>query len=307
MYLPHNGVIDKRKRTGEKSAQFLLLGSASKDLLQQGSETLAERIRYLELTPFLASEVFKDNPMDFKMERLWLRGGFPDSYLAQDDQESWQRRSDFIGTYVERDVPNLGINVSNLRMRRFWSMLAHYHGQQINMSSLAKSLEVSHTTIRHYLDILTDLYMVRQVQPWSGNTKKRLIKSPKIYIRDTGLLHRLLSIPAFEDLLGHPVIGASWEGFVIESILSNISDQWTASYYRSAEQTKIDLILERSMTRYAIEIKRTSAPRVPSGFLRACEDIKATNKFIIHAGTDRFPLSNQTEAIGLIEFLKIFE
>ncbi len=301
------GIIDLRKRSGENSCQFLLLGSASRDLLQQTSETLAGRIRYLELKPFGVSEVSTQNPLEFSPEKLWFRGGFPQSYLAPDDDESWQWRSDFIASYVERDIPKLGINVSRTRMEKFWKMLSHYQGQQINMSSLAKSLEVSHTSIRNYLDVLTDLYMVRQLQPWSGNTKKRLVKSPKIYIRDTGILHRLLSISNYDDLLGHPVLGHSWEGFVIENILGSLSDKWNVSYYRTSEQTEIDLVLEKSSEVWAIEIKRSAAPKIKPGFHRACEEINATRKFVVYSGRERFPMSEDTEAIGLVEFLKFMQ
>ncbi len=300
------GLIDIRKRSGEPHGQFLLLGSASRDLLQQSSETLAGRIRYLELKPFSVLEIEALDPLEFSPEKLWFRGGFPLSYLASSNEESWNWRSDFIASYVERDIPQLGPNISATRMRRFWSMISHYQGQQVNMSSLAKSLEVSHTTIKNYLDILTDLYMLRQLPPWSGNTKKRLVKSPKIYLRDSGLLHRLLSIYEFEDLLGHPVLGHSWEGFVIENILGAIANTWRASYYRTTEQTKIDLILEKGTQQiWAIEIKRTAAPKTRAGFHRACEDIKATRKFVVYAGKGRFPLSEETEAIGLIELLKL--
>ncbi|MDX2245394.1 MAG: ATP-binding protein [Bacteroidia bacterium] len=300
------GLVDIRKRAGESHAQFLLLGSASKDLLQQSSETLAGRIRYLELKPFLALEIEALDPLAFSPEKLWFRGGFPQSYLAPDNEESWKWRSDFIASYLERDIPQLGLNVSATQMRRFWTMLSHLHGQQINMSSLGKSLEVSHTTVRNYLDILTDLYMIRQLQPWSGNTKKRLVKSPKIYIRDTGLLHRLLSISEYDDLMGHPILGHSWEGFVIENILGNLPDTWQASYYRTADQTEIDLILEKGKKEtWAIEVKRTVAPKTQPGFHRACVDVNATQKFVLYSGRERFPLSNETEAIGLVEFLKL--
>jgi len=173
------------------------------------------------------------------------------------------------------------------------------------MSSLGKSLEVSHTTIRSYLDILTDLFMVRQLQPWAGNTKKRLVKSPKVYIRDSGLLHRLLMISNFDALLGNPVLGYSWEGFVIENILTAISDKWQVSYYRTSEQTEIDLVLEKPDQRWAIEIKRNSAPKIPGGFHRASEDIKANRKYLIYSGNEQFPMANDTTAIGLIDFLKL--
>ncbi|MEM6264813.1 MAG: ATP-binding protein, partial [Bacteroidota bacterium] len=300
------GLIDLRKRSGESSAQYLLLGSASPKLLQQSAESLAGRIRYLELTPFMVSEVSKRDPLEFSPEKLWFRGGFPLSYLAPDDAESWSWRSDFISTYLERDIPQLGIQISASRMRRFWTMIAHLHGQQVNFSSLAKSLEVSHTTIRNYLDVLTDLYMIRQLPAWSGNTKKRLVKSPKVFLRDSGILHRLLSLATYEDVLSHPVLGFSWEGFVIENILSSITDQWQASYYRSSNQHEIDLVLEKGhRTRWAIEIKRTIAPKVSKGFHVACEDIKSTQKWVIHSGKVQFPLAKDTEAIGLMEFLEL--
>ena len=300
------GLIDVRKRCGEKNAQFLLLGSASRDLLQQSSETLAGRIRYLELKPFSIPEIHATDPLGFNPEKLWFRGGFPESYLAASDEESWNWRSDFISSYVERDIPQMGLKIPATRMRRFWTMLSHLHGQQVNFSNLGKSLEVSHTTIRSYLDILTDLYMVRQIQPWAGNTKKRLVKSPKIYIRDTGLLHRLLGISDYDDLLGHPIVGHSWEGFIAENIIENLSDKWQYSYYRSSNQAEIDLVLEKSGGQiWAVEIKRTAAPKIKSGFHTACQDIRATKKFIVYPGIERFPMSNNTEALGIVEFLKI--
>lgn len=300
------GLVDIRKRAGEKTGQFLLLGSASRDLLQQSSETLAGRIRYLELSPFTALEIYKTDPLGFNPNKLWFRGGFPDSYLATNDDESRAWRRDFISTYVERDIPLMGPQVSPTRMKRFWSMLAHYHGQQIVLSSFGKSLEVSHTTVKTYLDILSDFYMVRQIQPWAGNTKKRLIKSPKIFIRDTGILHNLLNIHDFESLLGHPAVGSSWEGFVVENIIINLSDKWQYSYYRTTTQTEIDLVLEGSDKQvWAVEIKRSAAPSLKNQFHRACDDIRATKKFVVYSGTERFHLTKDTEAIGLIDFLKL--
>lgn len=301
------GVIDKRKRAGEPNAQFLLLGSASRDLLQQTSQTLAGRIRYLELTPFTVSEIEPLDKLAFSPEKLWFRGGFPESYLAETNEQSWNWRTDFIATYVERDIPRLGINIAATRMRRFWAMLSHFHGQQINKSSLGKSLEVSHTTVQYYLDVLTDLYMLRQVVPWAGNTNKRLVKSPKIYIRDSGLLHRLLNIAEFEELLGNPILGHSWEGFVIESICTQLSDKWQVSYYRSSDQNEIDLILEKGKEKWAIEIKRSAIPKVNKGFHQACADIGATQKWVIYGGKERFSLGDGLEAIGLIDFLEIID
>ena len=300
------GLVDIRKRAGERAGQFLLLGSASRDLLQQSSETLAGRIRYLELSPFNADEIYKEDPLAFNVDKLWFRGGFPDSYLAKTDDASWEWRNDFISSYVERDIPLMGPQVAATRMKRFWSMLAHYHGQQVVFTALAKSLEVSHTTIRSYLDILTNFYMVRQLQPWSGNTKKRLVKSPKIYLRDTGLLHNLLHLSSFEALLGHPVLGSSWEGFVVENIIRNLSGKWKYSYYRSSSQAEIDLVLENSENEiWAVEIKRSVAPLVKKNFHDACRDIHATKKFVLYNGSEQFPLANDTEAIGLIGFLKM--
>lgn len=302
------GLVDIRKRAGERAGHFLLLGSASKELLQQSSETLAGRIRYLELTPFTVSELHQTDPLGFSVEKLWFRGGFPDSYLADSEEESWNWKQDFISTYVEKDIPLFGPQVPATRMKRFWTMLAHYHGQQANLSNIAKSLDVSHTTIKTYLDILQDFFMVRQVQPWSGNTKKRLVKTPKIFLRDSGLLHNLMNIHTFDHLLGHPVVGASWEGFVVENILNCISSSWTASYYRSSNQAEIDLVLEKNNQEvWAIEVKRSIAPSLSAGFHSACEDIQATRKFVVYSGKDRFPIKGETEVIGLIEFLQLLK
>lgn len=302
------GLVDQRKRKGETSGQFLLLGSASRDLLQHSSETLAGRIRYLELSPFSAWEVYQTDPLGFTPNPLWFRGGFPNSYLAPSDEESWEWRNDFISSYVERDIPLMGPQIPATKMKRFWTMLAHYHGQQIVYSVLAKSLEISHPTVKSYLDTLTDFYMVRQLPPWSGNTQKRLVKSPKIYLRDPGLLHKLLNISDFETLLGHPVLGSSWEGFVVENIIVHLSNKWQFSYYRSVTQTEIDLVLEGPNKQvWAIEIKRSSTPTLKKGFHTAAEDIRATRKFVVYAGTDRFPMALKTEAIGLIDLLKMLQ
>ncbi|OOG75246.1 ATP-binding protein [Algoriphagus sp. A40] len=300
------GLVDIRKRAGERVGHFLLLGSASKELLQQSSETLAGRIRYLELPPFSVTELHQNDPLGFSVEKLWFRGGFPDSYLADSEEESWNWRHDFISTYVEKDIPLFGPQVPATRMKRFWTMLAHFHGQQANLSNIAKSLDVSHTTIKTYLDILQDFFMVRQVQPWSGNTKKRLVKTPKIYLRDSGLLHNLMNIHTFDHLLGHPVVGASWEGFLVENILNSLPSSWTASYYRSSNQAEIDLVLEKSNQEvWAVEVKRSIAPSLSAGFHSACEDIGATKKIVVYSGKDRFPMKGEVEVIGLVEFLKM--
>lgn len=300
------GLVDIRKRAGERTGQFLLLGSASRDLLQQSSETLVGRIRYLELSPFSFRELHRNDPTGFNPEKLWLRGGFPDSYLASSEEESWEWRNDFISTYVERDIPLWGPAISATRLDRFWRMLAHYHGQQINFTELGRSLETSHTTIRNYLDTLTDFYMVRQIQPWSGNTKKRLVKAPKIYIRDSGLLHKLLNISSIDGLLGHPAIGASWEGFVLENIIMALNTKWRYSYYRSSGQAEIDLVIETAdRATWAVEVKRSVAPKLTRGFYEASKDIKADKKFVIYSGAERYPLPDETEAIGLLDFLNL--
>lgn len=300
------GIVDERKRSGERFGQFLLLGSASRELLQQSSETLAGRIRYLTLTPFTALELLQNGRADFELEKLWLRGGFPDSYLTMSSEESRHWRSDFIATYMERDLPRMGIGIAPAQLKRFWKMLAHYNGNQINFSELGRSLELSHTTIKNHLDVLTDFYMVRQLQPWSGNIKKRLVKSPKIYIRDSGILHSLLNVSNAELLMSHPGMGASWEGFVVENMLSLLDDRWTYSYYRTATQIEIDLVLETPNKEiWAIEIKRASAPKLGRGFSEACRDIGATHRWIVNASADRYPLPNDVEVIGVMEFLEM--
>jgi uncharacterized protein len=298
-------LVDKRKQKGEKAGHFLLLGSASKDIIQHSSESLAGRIRFIELHPFQLLEINSSGDEN-ALEKFWFRGGFPDSFLAENDKESWQWRSDFISTYVERDIPVLGVGISPIRLKRFWTMLAHYHGQQVIYSELARSLEVSHTTIKNYLDVLTDFYMIRQLPPWSGNLKKRLVKSSKIYIRDTGLLHRLLNISNFEQLYSHPVIGASWEGLVVESIINLLDDRWQFFYFRTQTQNEIDLVLNTPNNEiWAIEIKRAATPQLKRGFFEACQDIKAARKWVVTAGDDQFPLKNNVEVIGLMKFLKI--
>ena len=297
-------LVDRRKRTGEQACQFLLLGSASRDLIQHSSETLAGRVRFLELTPFSVSELDREGAYD--LERHWLRGGFPDSYLASSNADSWSWRSDFISSYIERDIPFMGPHISAATMRRLWSMLAHNNTQQVNYSKLGESLGVSYKTIKSYIDTLTDFYMVRQLQPWSGNTKKRLVKAPKLYLRDSGLGLRFLMISDFESLLGNPVIGAAWEGYVVENILSELLDMWRFSFYRTSAQSEADLVLEGSGKKvFAIEIKRSSSPTVSKGFHYACHEVKATHKVVIYPGNENFPLPNSVEAMSLKSFLKI--
>ena len=296
-------LVDERIRAGERAGQFFVLGSASRDLLRQSSESLAGRIAYFELRPFSSLELIGveggDDP-----DRLWLRGGFPGSYLARNIEESSEWRGQFIGTYLERDIPQLGLALPAEQMRRLWTMLAHGQGDPLNASRLATSLGVTGKTVRRYIDVLTDLYMVRQLTPWSGNSRKRLVKSPKVYVRDTGLLHRLANIHDHETLLGHPLCGPSWEGFAIEQILAHLPDSWQASYYRTSAQAEIDLVLEGPGRRtLAIEVKRTSTPRVGKGFLLGSEDVGATERYYVVPTAEAHPIGADTEAVGLLELV----
>lgn len=294
-------LVDERIRKADRAAHFLVLGSASRDLLQQSSESLAGRIAYLELKPFSLVELLRGEPT-FSLDRLWLRGGFPMSYLARNEQASWDWRTNFITTYLERDIPLLGPRLAAEQMRRLWSMLAHGQGAQLNLARLAASLGVSGNTVRHYLDILTDLYMVRQLAPWSGNSHKRLVKTPKVYVRDSGLLHRLANIPDEHTLLGHPLCGESWEGFAIESLLAHMPDSWAATYYRTSAQAEIDLVLEGPGRQVvAIEIKRTLVPVVSKGFALGCEEIDATRRYYVIPTGARYPIGKSTEVIALPE------
>lgn len=298
--------IDSRIRDGERTNQFLILGSTSRDLLRQSSETLAGRIQFLELNPFSILEIYESNSDKFDIRKLWLRGGFPGSHQADNENNSWDWRGAFIASYVERDIPQMGIQVSSTAMRNFWSMLAWENTQQINHSRLGASLGVSYHTIKNYIDILSSAFMVRKLSPWSGNIRKRLVKSPKMYLRDSGLAHRFLRISEYDDLLGHPMIGPSWEAFVIENILRELSDKWHYSYYRTKAQAEIDLILEGPRGKVlAVEVKHSTAPRISRGFHLACEDIGATEKYVIYSGSERYPIGNNVEVIGILDFLRL--
>ncbi len=297
------GVVDERIRKGERTCQFLVLGSASRDLLQQSSESLAGRIAYLELTPFTIDEIAagKKRP---DLDRLWVRGGFPGSFLAHDEEQSYSWREQFVQTYLTRDLPQLGLRLPAEQVSRLWRMLAHGQGDQLNAARLASSLGVTGNTVRHYLDVLTELFMVRQLQPWSGNSRKRLVKAPKVYVRDSGLMHALASIPDLHALTGHPLCGASWEGFLIENTLASTPSTWRASYYRTSAQAEIDLVLEGPRGRViAVEIKRTLSPALTKGFYNGFEDIGAKKGFVVIPSGDRYPLAQGVEAISAREFL----
>ena len=279
-----------------RSGEFLLLGSASIDLLKQSAESLAGRIAYLELTPFTATEVRQQEANG--QDRLWVRGGFPDSYLAHDDPASFEWRIAFIQTYLERDVPSLGPRIPAETLHRFWQMLANNQGQLPNAARLAASLGISGQTAARYLDILVDLLLVRRISPWTSNLSKRLVRSPKVYVRDSGILHALLGIREREELLGHPVLGASWEGFVIENLLQVFPPGSHASFYRSSAGAEIDLLLELGPEKvWAVEVKRSLSPHPGKGFQLACQDVQATRRMIVYPGTEHYRSDSLTEVV----------
>jgi len=289
--------IDQRRRAGEDAGQFLVLGSASRDLLRQSSESLAGRIAYHELAPLSLLEL---GPAAEIRERLWLRGGFPPSALATSDELSFRWRGEFVSTYLERDLPQLGARLPSELVRRFWTMLSFSQGDMLNHARLAASLGVSGQTVRRYLDVLTDLYLVRQLPAWSGNERKRLVKSPKVYVRDSGLVHRLTNLADRDTLLGHPLCGASWEGFAIEQLLVHLPDTWRASFYRTSAGAEIDLLLEApGERRIAIEVKRTSTPALSRGFRSGCEDFGETERYFVIPEGEAYPIGAETSAIGL--------
>ncbi len=299
------GLIDQRKRKGKRTGQFLLLGSASIDLLQQSAETLAGRIAYLELTPFLVNEVAG---LDADAtSALWVRGGFPDSFLAETEAESFEWRAAFIQTYLDRDVPSLGPRIPAETLYRFWQMLAHNQGQMLNAAQLAAGLAISGQTIARYLDIMVDLLLVRRLQPWSANVGKRLVRSPKVYVRDSGLLHTLLGVRDQDTLLGHPVIGASWEGMLVENILSTMPASTPAWFYRTAVGAEIDLVLEVKPNQlWAIEIKRSlSDPKPRRGFFIGCEDIGAVRQIVLYPGDESYKLDAKTDVMPLKKLLSV--
>jgi uncharacterized protein len=289
------GVIDENRRKGRKAGQFLILGSAAIDLLRQSGESLAGRIAYCEMFPLNIREVGSD-----RQEQLWWRGGYPDSFLAKNDRLSDVWRRDFIRTYLERDVPEFGPRISAERLRRFWIMLAHLHGGLLNSANLARSLEVDNKTITNYLDLLVDLLLVRRLQPWHSNVKKRLVKSPKVYLRDSGILHTLLQIPDFEALLGNPNLGDSWEGLVIENVVSALPSGVHPYFYRTSAGAEIDLLLDFGQETWAIEIKKTTAPKLSKGFHIACEDLKPARKYVVYGGDEAFRLTQDIMAIPLL-------
>ena len=291
------GLIDRGRRRGRRAGRFLLLGSASVDLLRQSGETLAGRIAYLELGPFDVLEVGESD-----QDALWVRGGFPDSFLAADDRRSLEWRENFIRTYLERDVPQLGPRIPAETLRRFWVMLGHTQGGVLNAAALARGLGVSGRTVSRYLDLMVDLLLVRRLTPWRRNVGKRLVKSPKVYVRDSGIVHALLGLASKEDIVGHPVVGASWDGYVIETLLSVAPDPAEASFYRSAGGAEIDLVLTLpGRGPWAIEVKRSLDPRPRRGYHSACEDVRPEAKFVVYPGDERYRIADDIEAVTVLD------
>lgn len=298
------GVIDRRRKEGFRTGQFLILGSASLDLLKQSSETLAGRIAYKDLSGFTAVEI--DQTIPNEQDLLWLRGGFPDSFLARSDESSLRWRMNFISTYLERDVPQFGPRIPAITLRRLWTMLAHNQGGQVNIAQLGSNLDVTVTTAKRYLELLEDLLLIRTLRPWSGNIGKRLVKSPKVYVRDSGIVHALLQLKTLDDVLSHPILGASWEGFVMENLLSCLPIGITPWFYRTSAGAEIDLVIELGPKNvYAIEIKRSMTPSLSKGFYLGSEDIGAKKRFIVYPGTESFPVAKDVTVLSLTAMMQV--
>ncbi len=289
------GLIDRAKRDGKRTGLYLLLGSASLDLLKQAGETLAGRIAYLQLHPFHLMEVAPD-----ETDRLWIRGGFPDSFLASSDARSQRWRQDFIRSYLERDIPQFAPRIASETLRRYWTMLAHHQGELLNSAQLARNLGIDNKTAFAYLDLLDDLLLVKRLPAWHTNTGKRLVKSPKVYVRDSGIVHTLLNIPDQEALLSHPVVGKSWECFVIENVLNSAPQGVNGYFYRTGGGAEVDLLLDLpGGEQWAIEIKRSLTPKLEKGFYAACNDIQPTHKWVVYPGEETYPIGDGVQAISL--------
>lgn len=291
------GTIDKGRREGKGTGRFLLLGPAAIGLLAQSGESLAGRVAFVELSPFDISEIGIK-----QLDRLWVRGGFPESFLAADEETSLRWRRDFIRSYLERDIPQLGPRIPAETLRRLWTMLAHNQGGLLNAAQIARGLGVSGVTVGHYLDLMVDLLLVRRLPSRLANAGKRLVRSPKVYVRDSGLLHGLLGLVDTEAILGHPVAGTSWEGLAIENAITVAGGRAEASFYRTSGGAEVDLILGWPDGReWAIEVKRSLAPKVGRGLRSALADIEPERSFVVYPGGERFPLAAGVEAIGLGE------
>ena len=291
------GIIDDNRQAGQRAGQFLLLGSAALDLMRQSSETLAGRVAYVDMAPINTAEA---GAAGIHLNTLWLRGGFPDSLLAADDAQSLEWRRDFIRSYLERDVPMFAPRLPAETIGRLWTMLAHNQGSVLNQARIASALGVANPTIDRYIDLLVDLQLVRRLQPWSGNLGKRLVKSPKVYVRDSGLLHGLLALETLDDLLGHPVCGLSFEGFCIDNLIQAAGSLRVPYFYRTQVGAEIDLVLARGgQPEMAIEIKRSMTPSPEKGFAIACDDLQITQRYVVYPGTEAFALRHGAQAMGL--------
>lgn len=288
--------IDRDRRNG----RFILLGSASRELLQNTSETLAGRIGLIDMTPFTYEELYGSS--DFDINRFWLRGGYPDSYLSENDEYSSLWRESFIRTYIERDIPQFGFQITSRQMLRLMLMIAHNHGQLLNSSKLGESLGITHPTVKRYVDVLEQTYLIRSLPPFFANTKKRIVKSPKIYVRDTGLLHQLLQIRTFNDLLGHPVFGASWEGLVVENVCSSVRNA-EFSFFRSATGEEMDLIVQKNGRVVAIECKASTAPQIAQGFWNAVDIIRPDKTFVVAPVERKYEIHENVDVVNLGDLL----
>lgn len=293
------GLIDQNRQAGHKVAQFLLLGSASMDLLRQSSESLAGRISYIEMTGLNILET------GVAIEKLWLRGGFPNSCLAEDDEIAMNWLENLIKTYLERDVPQVGFRVPSFRLRRLWTMLAHLQGETANYSKLAANLDIDGKTVTHYIDILTGMLLLRRIEPWHANIKKRLVKSPRYYVRDSGILHRLLGIGNYDMLLSNPILGKSWEGFVVENIHSVMPRLAETYFYRTAAGAEIDLVIKMpNAAIWAVEIKHGVAPKLGKHYSQSCDDVGVTHRFVVYGGDDAFPIGDKVCMISLPKIME---
>lgn len=306
IFQPLRTIIDQGRRKNKGTGRFLLLGSASLELLNQSGESLAGRVEYIDLPPLNCLEIKED---ENELNQLWLRGGFPDSFLAKNEKNSLAYRMSFIRTYLEREIPQFGSRIASQTLERFWTMLAHSQGSIINASQLSRSLMLSAKSVTSYVDLFTDLLLVRKISPYFANIKKRMVKSPKVYIRDSGLLHGLLGIRDFENLLGHPIIGNSWEGFVLENLINCSPVGTKSSFYRTSGGAEVDLVLELpgKQAPWVFDVKHGTMGKLKKGFYYAVEDIAPEKSFVVHKGKDSFPIDQQTEALSLFDACKMLE
>jgi predicted AAA+ superfamily ATPase len=303
------GIIDERRRQKDRAGHFLLLGSSSLDLQRQAGESLAGRASYLEMTPVLAHELPSAGVATrLSVDRLWTRGGFPESLLARSDAESTTWRQDFVRSYLERDVPMFAPRMPTETVGRLWRMLANGQGTLLNHARLASSLDVSAPTVGRYIDLLADLLLVRRLHPWSGNLGKRLVRSPKVYVRDSGVVHALLGLSTLDDILAHTIAGPSWEGFVIENLIAAAGPLRIPMFFRTEKGAEVDLLFERGgRVEIVIEIKRSTAPTVSRGFRVASDDLSPSSAFVVHSGSEQWPMPDGVTAISLVELMQHLE